>query len=139
MDLAKLDQLMKLYENRSIDEFLALWQNVSPAGAADNDMSRVDVALVGDYVGRLRSTCDIEGVLADLAHDKRVRARECIEIAARLAPASRRPRSRNRALHAIRRRHGPAVSPANDAARHDVRHRPKTKSTRNRKSREPQE
>ena len=101
LDLEKLDELIKLYENRSIDDFLTIWQKISP-GEVTKDTSRVDAALVEDYVARLRAPRDIEGVLVDLRNDKRVRARECIEIAARLSPTSRRPRSRNRALHAIR-------------------------------------
>lgn len=139
MDLAKLDELIKRYENRPIEEFLTVWQKVSPVGDAANDASRIDAALVADYVARLRAPRDIEGVLTDLRNDKRVRARECIEIAARLAPTSRRPRSRNRALHAIRRHQGPVGPAANDAAMDVVRQLPKSKSARDRKGREPQD
>ena len=139
LDLAKLDELIKRYENRPIEEFLTVWQKVSPVGDAANDASRIDAALVADYVARLRAPRDIEGVLTDLRNDKRVRARECIEIAARLAPTSRRPRSRNRALHAIRRHQGPVGPAANDAAMDVVRQLPKSKSARDRKGREPQD
>ena len=113
MDLEKLDELMKLCRNRSIDDFFDLWRDISLPKDAANDTSRanaaqvttarVDTALIEDYVARLQSPRDADAALTGIGSDKRLRARECIEIAARLAPGDHRPRSRNRALQAIRR------------------------------------
>ena len=142
MDLEKLDALIKLYENRSIDDFFAIWRKIAPPGnransASPSEVACVDAALVEDYVARLQSPRDADAALTGIGNDKRLRARECIEIAARLAPGDRRPRSRNRALQAIRRSRRPTTIANSMAARNNDTRRTKTESARRQEDGEP--
>lgn len=142
MDLEKLEALIKLYENRSIDDFFAIWRKLAPLGkptnsASSSEVAHVDAALVDDYVARLQSPRDADAALTGIGNDKRLRARECIEIAARLAPTAPRPRSRNRALQAIRRRHRNTGVAVGDHASNRARHAVKTKLARHQDGSEP--
>ena len=62
MDLEKLDDLIRIYRNHSIDDFLSVWLEVSVASRTANDVPRAKADVVAVYVARLLAANDVDAV-----------------------------------------------------------------------------